>query len=231
MEGSRGRYNRLRDDIRSFASGAHTNVGSTQFYRLFEFKYMKDSPPASTPTATLDALMNLYDEAFVTGAYMAILGRPPDASGLENYLTQVRTGVAKRQILRAISDSPEGRLRCAELSDLRKAVADSQWRAESFWKRLYRPLLSMLTDSTERQLRVIDNRLYVVERSVSRQASQLSELLALVKISLLQLPDPQSCTDETEAKSAEPTQLGSLSPSVRRTYAELKAAILAKTGN
>ena len=71
----------------------------------------------------LESLLRHEDRQFVECAYLTILRRPPDLEGLENYLTLLRRGVPKMQILFGMKDSPEGRKVGGELDGLREAIA------------------------------------------------------------------------------------------------------------
>ena len=55
----------------------------------------------------LDDFQLLYDRAFVTAAFRAILRRDPDVQGEAYYLERVRKGVSKHRILAQIKKSPE----------------------------------------------------------------------------------------------------------------------------
>jgi SAM-dependent methyltransferase len=55
----------------------------------------------------LDDFQLLYDSAFVTAAFRAILRRDPDVQGEAYYLERVRKGMSKHRILAQIKKSPE----------------------------------------------------------------------------------------------------------------------------
>jgi FkbM family methyltransferase len=73
--------------------------------------------PASVPaapapvSARVEDLLALDGEAFVRGAYAAILGRTPDADGLSNYLAELNSGVRKEVIVSRLRESEEARRR------------------------------------------------------------------------------------------------------------------------
>jgi hypothetical protein len=52
----------------------------------------------------------LDDEAFVRQAYQRLLDRPADPDGLQNYVSQLRSGMPKAQIVAELEGSPEGRM-------------------------------------------------------------------------------------------------------------------------
>jgi hypothetical protein len=138
---------------------------------------MKNSPPLEPPAHTLEQLLKLHDEAFVRSAYKAILGRTPDQGGLENYLSQVRAGIHKAHILAELAQSPEGK--AAPVQALHLAIAQYAKHVSSVWVRMFRWLGKASVESTDRQLRIMDNRLYLVEQAVAQQTSQFVELLTL----------------------------------------------------
>jgi FkbM family methyltransferase len=57
----------------------------------------------------LNELLVHDDDKFVVGAFQSVLGRVPDPQGFEHYLTQIRSGREKIDILADIRMSPEGR--------------------------------------------------------------------------------------------------------------------------
>jgi Domain of unknown function (DUF4214) len=58
----------------------------------------------------LERLLTLDGEAFVKGAYRALLGRDPDPPGLANYLTELNDHRPKEAVLLELQQSPEGLL-------------------------------------------------------------------------------------------------------------------------
>jgi Domain of unknown function (DUF4214) len=71
-----------------------------------------DEPPAPTGPAPagLGQLLRQDGKDFIYWAYMAVLGRPPDWSGLASYLQQLHgSQLDKIAVLRSLSSSAEGR--------------------------------------------------------------------------------------------------------------------------
>ena len=68
---------------------------------------------------TLDEILSLEDQDFISSAYVNLLGREPDEDGLTNYLGLWRSGFSKTHILSALYSSAEGRL----FANLRKKLA------------------------------------------------------------------------------------------------------------
>jgi Domain of unknown function (DUF4214) len=187
---------------------------------------MKEVPRPVTSARTMESLLRLYDEAFVTSAYKAILGRTPDPDGLQNYLTQVRGGVEKTHILAELSRSPEGRAKRLESPALRGEITFYTKRAASLWVRLLRRISNASTNSTQRQLRIVENQLYLLERELARQNKELGELLTYVMSINAKSVNPSACpNDSSNEHSINNSYPFNLSPDLARTFVELKAAI------
>jgi hypothetical protein len=191
---------------------------------------MNDSPLADATETTLEQLIELHDQAFVTKAYEVILGRAPDPGGLSNYLAQVRSGVHKAQIIAELAQSTEGRLKGVDLPGMRAIIARYHKGVPNFLHSLFRRLTTSSIEPTERQLRIIDNRLYLMEQSLLQQAKQLDSLLKLVRQDGLHSVSPRPRgLDNDDAIHAPP--LSHLPPKLARTFVDLKAIIATKRPN
>ena len=191
---------------------------------------MNQVTPAK-PAITLDELLGLDDEAFVTRAYAAILGREPDSGGLRNYVSQVRAGVEKAHILAELIESPEGMQKNAPIPDVRKMVAGYRKPRPTIWNHLFRRLAKSSMEPTERQLRVINNRLYLMEQALLEQTRQLVSVRAL-----MQRMNHQTGAESTSLSSsgdavATTPPVSHLAPSLARIFAELKTLIAKKQLN
>jgi Domain of unknown function (DUF4214) len=187
---------------------------------------MKTSVPLASQARTLDELLKLHDEAFVAGAYKVLLGRLPDPEGLENYLRQVRAGTQKSQIIAELAGSPEGRLRSAEVPGLGNLIAEHRKGARSFWSRIFRRLSSTPTERIERQLRVIDNRLYVMEQCAAEQNRQMAALLIVLTQGLSESVGSSFHPDASDVGDVISSTPRAILPlNVRQTFSDLKAAI------
>lgn len=69
--------------------------------------------PAANPYAgqVLPDRTQQSDEDFVTGLYGSLLGRQPDPDGFAGYVTALRNGVDRHDVLRGFMESPEYRAR------------------------------------------------------------------------------------------------------------------------
>jgi hypothetical protein len=184
--------------------------------------------PNEREGVTLEALLELHDEMFVSKAYEVILGRMPDPGGLANYLAQVRAGAHKAQIIAELAESPEGVLKSVDLPGLPFLVSRYRKRAPSLWHRVLRQLMSGATEPSERQLRAIDNQLYLLDRALSAQAKQIADLTSLLKGKLLVSSGVITDSRDSENERIHAPPLSHLSPSLGRIFTELKAAIALK---
>ena len=79
----------------------------------------------STPgsrTPGLQALLRFQDIQFIEAAYWAIFRRAPDSDGLTYYLSRLRSGARKLQILGELKSSEEARTAGIEIPGLRAAL-------------------------------------------------------------------------------------------------------------
>jgi hypothetical protein len=68
-------------------------------------------PALEGPALALARLLACDEEAFVTEAYRALLGRDPDPRGMRDRLEQLAAGSARMAVLAGIADSAEARSR------------------------------------------------------------------------------------------------------------------------
>jgi len=67
-------------------------------------------------------LCSLWDSDFVRSAYLTLLGREADLEGERLFTAQLRSGVAKTQIILALRSSAEARTTPVELPGLRRRL-------------------------------------------------------------------------------------------------------------
>ena len=72
----------------------------------------------------LTDLLACDGDLFIRRAYWVLLGREPDASGLQNYQQELRRGTPKQRIIQELAESPEGKARGVPL--LRSAIATTE---------------------------------------------------------------------------------------------------------
>lgn len=175
----------------------------------------------------MELLLKLHDEAFIVAAYRAILDRAPDNDGFANYLTQLRTGADKARILVELAQSPEGRSGRFNSSLLADEISSYSKNTSSLWIKLLRRISNASSKSNERQLRILENRLYMVERKLMWQNKQIAELFTYVIDTTSQSlsAHPKPSTDDLFSELPDDA---ALQHSLGRTYFELKAAIARK---
>jgi len=76
-------------------------------------------PPSPDGRYRLSDLLGYYDDTFIRAAYLAVLKREPDAAGFDQHLRDLRAGVSKVEILKALLRTPEGRAAGADIEGLR----------------------------------------------------------------------------------------------------------------
>jgi Domain of unknown function (DUF4214) len=182
--------------------------------------------PSALPPS-LAELLELHDEAFVHSAYEQILGRTPDPGGLSNYLAQVRDGVGRAQIVAELAQSPEGKLNRSDLPGLGALIAEHGKRPSSVLGRILRKFGREILEPTQRQLRSMDNRLYLMDQRLIQQARQLDDLSALIQRIASRAPDSGPKQLPSGDALSDPLR-SSLPPKLSRTFIELKAAIAMK---
>lgn len=74
------------------------------------------------PAKSVDDLLSLNGAEFVCGAYVTLFKRLPDSDGLENYLTELRSGVTKLEIIFRLKRSMEGRRVNSSLKGYRREI-------------------------------------------------------------------------------------------------------------
>ncbi len=129
---------------------------------------------------TVQTLLALGDEDFVRQAYRLVLGREADSGGLDNYLSSVRSGANKADLVAQLALSVEGRQRHATVPGLDALVNVHRIRPvpviQRVLRRLLQPFRGPSTEPLERALRVIDNRLYRMEQTLAEQRDSVAAL-------------------------------------------------------
>lgn len=81
------------------------------------------------PAGHVKELLHLDGEEFVNRAYVTLFRRLPDADGLVNYLTELRSGVSKLEIVSRLRKSSEGRKYANPLTGYRSIVLRARMRS------------------------------------------------------------------------------------------------------
>ena len=191
-----------------------------------------NKPSLQSSIDSVEEILELHDEAFVKAAYRSILGRTPDLGGLQNYLAQVRAGVNKAQILRELAQSPEGVATTRGPSGIQHILREYD-KHLPIWRRIFRQMTGQEREAIDRQLRILDNRLYLAEQAIANQTSMFTELLSSLhghEPRALQSIEPKSSHSTFDlgelGGAPSPSQL---SQGLARTFMELKTAIARKS--
>jgi FkbM family methyltransferase len=205
----------------------------------------EQTTPSSLPAvaSTLPDLLARYDQDFVECAYRTLLGRAPDPEGFSYYLGRLRTGVPKMRTVTQLCESQEGKKYAAKLSGLDNAVRQ--------FRRRERPVFGWFalqfdqregTNSVDRQLRALENQLWLLSNATAQRFNQMERALAAVHQSIMHLPQSSSAAQEKRqdntSKQAESAPTCStltdgarkLSPRGRAIYIQLKTAAALKAG-
>jgi hypothetical protein len=81
------------------------------------------------PAGHVKELLHLDGEEFVNRTYVTLFRRLPDSDGLVNYLTELRSGVSKLEIVSRLRKSTEGRKYAHPLTGLRSIVMRTRMRS------------------------------------------------------------------------------------------------------
>ena len=130
---------------------------------------------------SLDELLSLYDESFVRCAYLTLLRREVDPSGLTNYASQLRRGAAKAQLIAELFDSEEGRNAGVQLPGLTELVASSRQRPPSLLRRVCARISSVLLAPLAPQLRALDNEIHAIEDRAEQRFRHLHTALGALQ--------------------------------------------------
>lgn len=187
---------------------------------------MKTSNPPPTPQIPVEVLLSLHDEKFVNTAYTEILGRAPDSDGLAHYLAQVRSGTDKAEIITNLANSTEGRCHSARMKELLGVTEKYGGRVRFLFAWVSKRLSSRRAQSIERQLRIIENDLYLVKQTLAQQTDLVIELVATHRLAELEAgnpdlrPDPSNEGDQVDDSRPSPE-----TQNIGRTFRELKSLI------
>lgn len=101
------------------------------------------SPTSHEPSRTLEDLLAADDAAFLSMAYLWLLGRPVDPAGFRDYDARLRAGTPRLQVVAELRSSPEGMARGADLPGLAEAMAGFRTPAQRAVTRSVRGLFRL----------------------------------------------------------------------------------------
>jgi hypothetical protein len=192
---------------------------------------MTISPRASGPVSSAEHLLSLYDEEFVRSVYQTLLGRSADESGLRNYLTQVRQGVAKSDVVVEVATSEEGRRANVQLPGLAELVRARRQARPTLIARLLRRVFGIASEPTQAGIRRLENQLFVLAEDNAQRIAHLEAALrggapqpfGLRPFGLAALGSHGESADAATAAA-----IGRLTPRARAMHARLRDALAAE---
>ena len=124
----------------------------------------------SKKSSTMYEILACHDQQFVQCAYLTILGRTPDDQGLDYYLSMIRAGCLKIQILSQLRLSKEGRVHSINVPGLDAAIKHHRRGKQPLIGWFYRLINGMEGYSpTERRQRAIENQLFVINTNFDKR--------------------------------------------------------------
>jgi predicted SAM-dependent methyltransferase len=144
-----------------------------------------DAAPASdlgSRTPDLKALLHFQGTKFVEAAYWAILKRAPESDGLKYYLTRLRRGARKLQILGELRSSKEARTAGAEIPGLRAALRMQRLSKVPLLGRLAGFGFKLEGDSDiEVRTRIAEQQVFLLQEEVTRISQRHRQLETQVR--------------------------------------------------
>lgn len=217
-----------------------TEIQATEFRNTSSNHTMPISTPVvNQPTAikatTLEELLAHYDIQFIYCAYLTLLGREPDADGLNYYSRRLRSGFSKISVLLQLKQSFEGKSHAADVTGLNSAI--------NKYKKEQQPLIGwvfrLVNDGennhpTERKLRILENQLHIFSNESDRRFNKMDSTLAglhqlvihqtqSLVTALAGIPTNHlAATTSSAVKSSAPEGFEVLPPRARDIYFQLK---------
>jgi hypothetical protein len=90
----------------------------------------------AAPVRSVADLLALDGGEFLRGAYLALLGREPDPTGMRDYGNRLAAGESRLQVIADIHSDPEGQAFGADLEGLADVVAHVQSSGSRKWRQL-----------------------------------------------------------------------------------------------
>jgi O-antigen biosynthesis protein len=133
--------------------------------------------------SSLENLLSHQDEQFVFSAYRTLLGRSPDPDGLGYYLSRLRSGVEKIEIIAQLRLSKEGKSREVKIAGLEVLIRSHLRQKRALWNRVRR-IYGSKNYETARSLRAIENRVYLLDEQVKKNVATLNESFRRIENSI-----------------------------------------------
>lgn len=121
------------------------------------------------------ALLAKHDKVFVVAAYQHLLKRAPDVAGYSSYLTRLRSGVSKLQLLTEMRHSVEGKLHTRSPSGLDDLMRRGAREKIFFFGNIFKALSNISrTSSIENTLERVESQIFVASEDNRERASHLA---------------------------------------------------------
>lgn len=133
-----------------------------------------------TIASTLPELLSHNDQQFVQCAYRTLLGREPDSEGMGYYLTRLRSGFRKIEILAQLKSSSEGKSQESTIPDLEKFVAQYQRERYPLVGWIFKAFNNIQgKKSIEQEIRSIGNKIFLMQQEFDKRFDKLEHQIAL----------------------------------------------------
>jgi len=125
-----------------------------------------------TSVSSINELISFNDEPFIHMAYMTLLGRSPDAGGLDYYLSRLRTGTSKLDIISQLYLSKEGQSCKVSVSGLLGVVRLQRWMKIP----IVGSMLKIFGSSRiKNDVNILENKLYLIDLSMKQRLANIEK--------------------------------------------------------
>ena len=132
---------------------------------------------------SLLGLLAQDDVPFVHAAYLALLGREPDADGVSHYVAQLRSGRRKIEILKQLRRSAEGREYDASMPGLDKAISLANLARLPLIGIIVRWAKGLEGNSlAERRQRITSNNIAIIKQEMAQASHVMRQDEKIVKM-------------------------------------------------
>jgi hypothetical protein len=220
------------------SENSHNNFLQTSNESIMNSTIQAIDSHSSSIATSLDELLEHSDQFFISCAYQTLLGRKPDADGMQYYLRRLRKGFSKIQIVTQLRLSQEGKAHDVNLPGLNPEIQRylrGQYPLIGWLFRLVEGTAEV-NSPVERKLRVIEQQLNLFSGESSRRFNQMESALndlhnlvvqhmQILKTENDELKPTISKVDiDTFMNHSELEATKSLSPQARDIYLRLKVA-------
>ncbi len=156
-----------------------------------------------TTVNILDELISLHDQDFVQSAYQILLGRAPDPEGLHYYLTRIRKGISKEEILAQLGQSSECKSRKVKIAGLNKLINRHRRLKTPFLGIFFRLLgPKKIERDIQQYLHAIVNKLYEQDVQLQQRFDEINWTVSQLR--QLVISEKQSLVEQASQKNNMP---------------------------